>query len=48
MDNLIKHLIINMDLLGNRVDKLEENSHPKRDFIVCDKCKKEIMEVENA
>ena len=44
MDSLIKHLIINLDLLSTRVEKLEKNSHPKKDFVVCGKCKQEVKE----
>ena len=44
MDSLMKHLIINLDLLSTRVKKLEKNSHSKRDFVVCEKCKQEVKE----
>ena len=33
-----------MEDLEKRVEKLEDNSHPKRDFIVCDRCKETIKE----
>ena len=33
-----------MEMVLNRVDKLEKNSHPKRNFVTCDKCNQEIKE----
>jgi hypothetical protein len=33
-----------MEIVLERLEKLEENSHPIRDFVVCDKCKQEIKE----
>ena len=44
MDSLIKNFIFDIQKLKVRVKILEENSHPKRDFIVCDKCKQQVKE----
>ena len=44
MDNLIKNLILDIQILKQRVQVLEENSHVKSDFIVCDKCKQQVKE----
>ena len=44
MDGLIKNLILDIQILKERVKELEENSHPKRDFITCDKCKQQVKE----
>ena len=44
MDDLIRNLIFDIQRLKNKVRILEDYSHPKRDFIVCDKCKQEIEE----
>ena len=44
MDSLIKNFIFDIQTLKARVKVLEENSHPKRDFIVCDKCKQLVKE----
>ena len=33
-----------MEAVIERIRKLEENSHPIRDFVVCDKCKQQIKE----
>ena len=44
MDSLIKNFIFDIQILKERVQVLEENSHPKRDFIVCDKCKQQVKE----
>ena len=46
MDNLIKNLILDIQILKQRVQVLEENSHAKRDFIVCDKCNYKIKQYE--
>ena len=44
MDSLIKNFILDIQILKQRVQVLEEISHPKRDFIVCDKCKQQVKE----
>ena len=44
MDDLIRTLIFDIQRLKQKVEILEDFSHPKRDFIVCDKCKQEIEE----
>ena len=44
MDSLIKNFILDIQILKQRVQVLEENSHAKRDFIVCDKCKQQVKE----
>lgn len=44
MDSLIKNFIFDIQILKERVQALEENSHPKRDFIICDKCKQQVKE----
>ena len=44
MDNLIKNLIMDIQILKKRVGELEENSHPQRDFVVCDMCKQQVKE----
>jgi hypothetical protein len=44
MDDLIRTLIFDIQRLKQKVDILEEFAHPKRDFVVCDKCKQEIKE----
>ena len=31
---------LSLDEIEKRLDKLEKNSHPKRDFVTCDCCKK--------
>ena len=33
-----------MEMVLVRLSKLEENSHPAKDFVVCGKCKKQIKE----
>ena len=33
-----------ISMILERIRKLEENSHPIRDFVKCDKCKKQIKE----
>ena len=33
-----------ISMILERIRKLEENSHPIRDFVVCDKCKQQIKE----
>ena len=35
-----------VEKLESRVDKLEKDSHPKRDFVMCDVCKNKIKEAE--
>ena len=37
-------LDIKVQVLENRVSTLEEDTHPKRDFVMCEKCKKQIKE----
>ena len=37
-------LDIKIEVLENRVSALEQDTHPKRDFVMCDKCKKQIKE----
>ena len=31
---------------GKLIDKLLENSHPKREFVLCEKCKQQIKETD--
>ena len=44
IDSLIKNLIFDIQRLKERVGKLEDDSHPKRDFVECCKCKELIRE----
>jgi len=44
MDDLIRNLIFDIQRLKNKVRVLEDDSHPKRDFVMCEKCKQEIKE----
>ena len=39
MDNLIKNLILDIQILKQRVQVLEEISHPK-----CERCKQQVKE----
>ena len=34
------------EMILHRLDKLEKYSHPIRDFVICQKCKKQIKEKE--
>ena len=43
-DARIDELEIRFFQIGRKVDELEENSHPKREFVRCEKCNKEIEE----
>ena len=47
MDTMIKNLIFDIQVLKKKIEELERNSHPKRKFVVCDKCKQLIKEKEN-
>ena len=44
MDTMIKNLIFDIQMLKKKIEELEKNSHPIRNFVVCDKCKQEIKE----
>ena len=35
-----------VDNLKERIMRLEVNSHPKRDFVLCDMCKEKIKEID--
>ena len=35
-----------VDKLKERIMRLEVNSHPKRDFVLCDMCKEKIKEID--
>ena len=35
-----------VEKLKERMIKLEVNSHPKRDFVLCDMCKEKIKEID--
>ena len=37
-------LDIKVQVLENRVSMLEQDTHPKRNFVMCEKCKKQIKE----
>ena len=37
-------LDIKVQVLENRVSMLEKDTHPKRKFVMCEKCKKQIKE----
>ena len=39
MDNLIKNLILDIQMLKEKVQRLEENLHPK-----CKRCKQQVKE----
>ena len=43
-DVRIDELEIRFFQLGRKVDALSRDSHPKRDFVRCEKCKKKIEE----
>ena len=47
MDKILRQIIGDMQILKSKVDKLEKDSHPLRDFVVCNKCKKPIKEKHN-
>ena len=35
-----------VEKLKERIIRLEVNSHPKRDFVLCDMCKEKIKEID--
>ena len=35
-----------MEAVLNRLERLEKDSHPKRDFVLCNQCKKTIRNYE--
>ena len=37
-------LDIKMQVLENRVSALEKDSHPQREFVICETCNKKIKE----
>jgi hypothetical protein len=37
-------LDIKMQVLENRVSTLEKDSHPQREFVICETCNKKIKE----
>ena len=39
-------LDVEVDKLKERIMRLEVNSHPKRDFVLCDMCKEKIKEID--
>ena len=43
-DASIDELEIRFFQIGRKVDELLRNSHPKREFVRCEKCNKEIEE----
>ena len=43
-DARIDELEIRFFQIGRKVDELLRNSHPKREFVRCEKCNKEIEE----
>ena len=48
MDSSIGNLILKMSKiisrLSDRITKLEQDSHPPRDFVTCEDCKNNIRE----
>ena len=42
-DNELDKKVLDM---GKRIDMLEKVAHPKREFVVCNKCKKAIEQYE--
>ena len=47
MDKILRQIIGDIQILKSKVDKLEKDSHPIRDFVVCNKCKQLIKEKHN-
>ena len=39
MNNKIRRLEIDLRTVTTKVNRLERDSHPKRDFIICEDCK---------
>ena len=37
-------LDIQMEIVIEEIEKLKKNSHPSKEFVVCEKCKKQIKE----
>ena len=46
LDKSVDRLYNITQALASRVRDLESDSHPKRDFVVCEKCKCEVEEKE--
>ena len=46
LDKSVDRLYNITQALASRVRDLESDSHPKRDFVVCEKCKCEVEETE--
>jgi uncharacterized protein YoxC len=44
LDESVDRLYNITQALASRVSHLESDSHPKRDFVVCEKCKSEVEE----
>ena len=45
-DERIDKLEVNIFHQGKLISQLLDDSHPKRDFVICEKCKKQIEENE--
>ena len=44
MDSLIKNFIFDIQILKEKVSKLEQYSHPKKNFVRCKQCEERITE----
>tara|TARA_R100000808_G_C2148641_1_gene156806 strand:- start:2974 stop:3213 length:240 start_codon:yes stop_codon:yes gene_type:complete len=45
-DKRIDELEMTVFHQGKLIDRLMKDSHPQRDFVICEKCKKQIKEIE--
>ena len=45
-DKSIESILNSINNLNNRISKLEKDSHPPRDFVLCNYCRNKIKEYE--
>ena len=45
-DERIDKLEVNVFHQGKLISQLLDDSHPKRDFVICEKCKQQIKEID--
>jgi len=48
MNNKIRRLEIDNRTMMSRINKLEKDSHPRREFVTCESCKCKIKEKKDA
>ena len=46
-DKSIESILNSINNLNNRISKLEKDSHPPRDFVLCNYCRNKIKEYED-